>query len=206
MGYNPEQVDALLDLAKRQYESPEQILLRASDLRGLRLDLVSGGYSISQVDAALDNLEDHFIRAEVSAFSERFGEGELANRFEELQKALLPRLRRDKGKRFTRVSWLARGYDKKKVDELCDQLVTHFNGGAKVRVSQVRRAQFTATRSGYSMPQVDSFLDRVIEALQLEITYKLWLSWRFLKLFYHVRCALWFWGRFLPDPVPYSEQ
>lgn len=170
MGYNPEQVDALLDLAKTQYESPNQILLRASDLRGLRLDLVRGGYSISQVDAALDNLEDHFIRAEVIAFRQRFGEAELARRFEELQQALLPRLRRNDSKRFTKVSWLSRGYDRKKVDDLCNQLVTHFNGGAKVRVTQVRRAQFTATRSGYSMPQVDSFLDKVIEALQLEIT------------------------------------
>ena len=50
MGYNPEQVDALLELAKAQYESPDQILLRASDLRGLRIDLVSGGYAIAQVD------------------------------------------------------------------------------------------------------------------------------------------------------------
>ena len=170
MGYNPEQVDALLELAKSQYESPDQVLLRASDLRGLRLDLVSGGYSVSQVDAALDNLEDHFIRAEVSVFRERYGEGELSKRFDELQQALIPRLRRDKGKRFTKVSWLARGYDKKKVDELCEQLITHFNGGTKVRVAQVRRAQFTAGRSGYSMPQVDSFLDKVIEALQIEIT------------------------------------
>jgi hypothetical protein len=169
MGYNPEQVDSLLELAKAQYESPDQILLRASDLRGLRLDLVRGGYSISQVDAALDNLEDHFISAEVIAFRQRFGEPELARRFEELQQALLPRLRRAKAKRFTKVSWLSRGYDRKKVDELSDQLVAHFNGGAKVRVAQVRRAQFTATRSGYSMPQVDSFLDKVIEALQLEI-------------------------------------
>ena len=169
MGYNPEQVDSLLELAKAQYESPDQILLRASDLRGLRLDLVRGGYSISQVDAALDNLEDHFISAEVIAFRQRFGEPELARRLEELQQALLPRLRRAKAKRFTKVSWLSRGYDRKKVDELSDQLVAHFNGGAKVRVAQVRRAQFTATRSGYSMPQVDSFLDKVIEALQLEI-------------------------------------
>lgn len=170
MGYNPEQVDALLDLARRQYESPDQILLRASDLRGLRLDLVSGGYSVSQVDAALDNLEDHFIGAEVSAFRERFGEAELAKRFDELQQALLPRLGRENGKRFTKVSWLSRGYDKKKVDDLCGQLIVHFNGGTKVRVSEVRRAQFSATRSGYSMPQIDSFLDKVIEALQLEIT------------------------------------
>lgn len=170
MGYNPEQVDALLDLAKRQYESPDEVLLRASDLRGLRLDLVSGGYSISQVDAALDNLEDHFIQAEVKAFRARFGEHELGKRFEELQQSLVPRLRREDKKRFARVSVLARGYDKKKVDELCDQLMAHFNGGPRVRVSEVRRAQFSASRAGYSMPQVDGFLDRVIEALQLEIT------------------------------------
>jgi len=30
--------------------------------------------------------------------------------------------------------------------------------------------QFSSTRLGYSMPQVDSFLDRAIEATQLEIT------------------------------------
>lgn len=170
MGYNPEQVDALLELAKRQYENPDQIVLRASDLRGLRLDLVSGGYSISQVDAALDNLEDHFIRSEVNAFRERFGSDELAKRFEELKQTLIPRLQRAKGKRFAKVSWLARGYDRKKVDQMCDLLIGHFNAGVVVQVSQVRRAQFPAVRSGYSMPQVDSFLDRVIEALQLEIT------------------------------------
>lgn len=170
MGYNPEQVDALLDLAKRQYEAPDQILLRASDLRGLRLDLVKGGYAISQVDEALDNLEDHFIQAEIRQFRERFGEQELAKRYRELQESLLPRLARKAGKRFTKVSWLARGYDRKKVDNLCDLLAVHFTGKQSVRVSQVRRSQFTATRSGYSMPQVDSFLDRVIEALQLEIT------------------------------------
>ena len=170
MGYNPEQVDALLDLAKRQFESPDEVLLRASDLRGLRLDLVSGGYSVSQVDAALDNLEDHFIQAEVKTFSERFGEQELAKRYEELQQSLIPRLRRQSRKRFAKVSILARGYDKKKVDELCDQLMAHFGVGPRIRVSQVRRAQFSATRAGYSMPQVDGFLDRVIEALQLEIT------------------------------------
>lgn len=170
MGYNPEQVDALLDLAKRQYESPQEVLLRASDLRGLRLDLVSGGYAVAQVDAALDNLEDHFIQAEVKAFRQRYGDQELAKRYEELQQALIPRLRRADGKRFAKVSVLARGYDKKKVDELCDQLMAHFNGGPRVKVSKVRRAQFSATRSGYSMPQVDSFLDRVVEALQLEIT------------------------------------
>jgi len=170
MGYNPEQVDALLDLAKRQFESPEEVLLRASDLRGLRLDLVSGGYSVSQVDAALDNLEDHFIQAEVRTFRERFGDQELAKRYEELQQSLIPRLRRESRKRFAKVSILARGYDKKKVDELCDLLMAHFGGGPRVRVSKVRRAQFSATRAGYSMPQVDGFLDRVIEALQLEIT------------------------------------
>jgi len=170
MGYNPEQVDALLDLARRQYESPDQVLLRASDLRGLRLDLVSGGYAVTQVDAALDNLEDHFIFAEVKAFRERFGDQELAKRYTELQQALVPRLRRAKGKRFAKVSILARGYDKKKVDKICDELLTHFNGGPRVSITSVRRAQFTATRSGYSMPQVDSFLDRAIEALQLEVT------------------------------------
>lgn len=169
-GYNPKQVDALLELAKRQYENPDQTILRAADLRGVRLDLVSGGYAISQVDAALDNLEDHFIIAEVAAFRQRFGDAELQRRYEELRSSLLPRLQRKNGKRFTRVSLFARGYDRKKVDELCERLLHHFSATRNVRVADVRRVQFVATRAGYSMPQVDSFLDRVIEALQLEIT------------------------------------
>ncbi len=169
-GYDPKQVDALFDLAKRQYENPSLVLVRAADLRGLRLDLVRGGYATSQVDAALDNLEDHFIKAEVTAFRERFGDQELAKRYAELRDALIPRLGRDKAQRFTKVSLLSRGYDKKKVDALCDQLIAHFNGTTKLKVGEIRRIQFGSTRLGYSMPQVDSFLDRVIEAMQLEIT------------------------------------
>lgn len=169
-GYNPKQVDALFDLAKRQYENPNLVLVRASDLRGLRLDLVRGGYATNQVDAALDNLEDHFIKAEVAAFRERFGDQELAKRYSELRDALIPRLKREKSQRFTKVSILSRGYDKKKVDELCDQLLAHFDVTRKLKVGDLRRVQFSSTRLGYSMPQVDSFLDRVIEAMQLEIT------------------------------------
>jgi DivIVA domain-containing protein len=169
-GYDKKQVDSLLESAKRQYENPDQAILRASDLRGLRLDLVKGGYLIAQVDLALDNLEDHFSLTEVLAFKKRYGENELAKRYSELKDALTPKLKKAKSKRFTKVSFLARGYDKKKVDELCDQLGTHFNGKAKIKVSDIRRVQFSSRRSGYSMPQVDSFLDRVIEALQLEIS------------------------------------
>jgi DivIVA domain-containing protein len=169
-GYSPKQVDALFDLARRQYENPNLVLVRASDLRGLRLDLVRGGYATNQVDAALDNLEDHFIRAEVSAFRERFGDQELTKRYSELRDALIPRLKREKAQRFTKVSILARGYDKKKVDELCEQLLAHFEDNRTLKVGDLRRVQFSSTRLGYSMPQVDSFLDRVIEAIQLEIT------------------------------------
>ena len=56
------------------------------------------------------------------------------------------------------------------MDDLCDQLLAHFDGGSKLRVSDLRRVQFHSKRFGYSMQQVDSFLDRAIEAIQLEIT------------------------------------
>lgn len=169
-GYDPDQVDALLDLAKRQYQNPNELILRASDLRGVRLDLVPGGYSIYQVDTALDNLEDHFMKTEVRAFRERFGDAELLRRQQEIRDSLLPRLKRARGKRFARVSILTRGYEVKKADELCEQILSHFEGSSPLRITDVRTAQFLATRRGYSMPQFDSFLDRVIEALQLEVS------------------------------------
>jgi DivIVA domain-containing protein len=83
---------------------------------------------------------------------------------------LIPRLKREKAQRFTKVSVFSRGYDKKKVDALCDQLLDHFDSTSKLKVGDLRRVQFSSKRLGYSMPQVDSFLDRVIEAMQLEIT------------------------------------
>lgn len=169
-GYDIAQVDSLMELARRQYDNPDAVLLRASDLRGMRLELVQGGYSVSQVDAALDNLEDYFIRAEVRAFRERFGEGELEKRFEELRQSLIPRLTRSANKRFTKTSLLSRGYNRKQVDDICQKLLAHFDDTEKVKVSEIRRVQFRSRRRGYSMPQVDSFLDRVIEALQLEIS------------------------------------
>ncbi len=169
-GYNPSQVDALMELARKQYESPEQIILRASDLRGLRLDLVNGGYSISQVDVALDNIEDHFISSEIKEFRNRFGEEELKRRILELQETLIPRLNREPAKRFTKTSLLNKGYDKKEVDALCERILNHFQSKTPIKVSEIRRVQFKPRRLSYSMPQVDSFLDRVIEALQLEKT------------------------------------
>lgn len=169
-GYDPTQVDAIIDLARQQFENPEQVILRASDLRGMRLDLVRGGYSISEVDLALDNIEDNFVRTETLEFRKKFGEEEVARRKKELTDSIFPRLNRNGGDRFARTSWFSKGYDKKHVDKLLEKLSDHFEANGPISISEIRRVQFKPKRLGYSMPQVDSFLDRVIEALQLEQT------------------------------------
>jgi DivIVA domain-containing protein len=63
---------------------------------------------------------------------------------------------------------LLRGYSRKQVDALCEHITRHFDSQAAITVDEVRRVVFNAKRGGYVEAQVDAFIDRVIEALQIE--------------------------------------
>ena len=60
------EVDAFLELARKQYDNPSQQLLTSLDVRAVRFKLVKNGYSISVVDSALEKLEDAFASNEYS--------------------------------------------------------------------------------------------------------------------------------------------
>ena len=53
LGYDSEQVDALLDRVRRQYEKPNSRIITPAMLASLEFDLDPGGYRIDQTDAAL---------------------------------------------------------------------------------------------------------------------------------------------------------
>ena len=58
LGYQPEQVDAFIEMARQQYEHPEGHMLTADRIRETEFDMVKGGYEVDKVDAALDRIED----------------------------------------------------------------------------------------------------------------------------------------------------
>lgn len=167
-GYDTEQVDAFFARARESYEQagvPSPLTSR--DVRQVGFDLVRGGYDVGQVDAALDRLEDAFARREYDAMRQRLGaEGTL----DELTKragSLRGRLVRPDGERFDRATGLAPAYDVSDVDRLCRRLLGYFESGDPMSVDEVRRAVFRPRRGsrGYAEPQVDAFLDRVVEVM-----------------------------------------
>ena len=167
-GYDPEQVDAFVSMARQQYDHPEGHLLGAERIRETEFDLVKRGYEVSKVDAALDRIEDALADREIARKREMRGEQAIADQLERIIEIVRGRIDRPKGKRFDRAAWPARGYSRKQVDRLCNLIVEHLVNGEKLTMSEVRRIVFTAQRGGYAENQVDAFIDRVIQILHIE--------------------------------------
>lgn len=167
-GYDRAQVDTFIALARSQYSDSAQEILTANQLRNTEFDLVHGGYDLIEVDAAMDRLEDAFAAREIQRQKLFRGDFAVKDRLERITEIVLGRLERPKRKKFSSVGFLLRGYDRKQVDQLCVQIEQHLKSGSKIHLNVVRRAIFKAKRGGYVESQVDAFIDRVVEILQIE--------------------------------------
>lgn len=167
-GYDVEQVDAFFTRARIAYEQgATRSTVTSQDVREVGFDLVRGGYDVGQVDSALDRLEDAFARREQETLRTRLGTDVALERLTARARSLRGRLTRPDGERFDRGSGLAPAYDPADVDELCHRLLRYFDDGDPMSVDEVRRAVFRTRRGarGYAEPQVDAFLDRVVEVM-----------------------------------------
>lgn len=167
-GYQTQQVDAFVEKARQQYTQPDSELVTSNSIRNTQYDLVRGGYDISAVDTAMDRLEDAFAKREIQRQSEHRGHTAVLDRLARITEIVQGRLVRPKRKKFSNVGWLLRGYSRKQVDQLCMQIANHLESGEKLQLNVVRRSIFKAKRGGYVEAQVDAFLDRVAEILQIE--------------------------------------
>lgn len=168
LGYAPDQVDLFVQQARAQFEDPTAETVTANSIRNTEFDLVKGGYLISAVDTAMDRLEDTFAAREIQRQKLFRGDFAVNDRKARIVEIIAGRLARPKRKRFASTGWLLRGYSRMQVDALCSQIDDHLNKQAPLSINSVRRAIFKATRGGYRESQVDAFLDRVIELLQIE--------------------------------------
>jgi DivIVA domain-containing protein len=75
LGYDPEQVDGLLDRVKRQYDNPNSRIVTPGMLSVAKFELVPGGYRIDQVDAAIAKVADDFEIRELTEKISKFGRG-----------------------------------------------------------------------------------------------------------------------------------
>ncbi|MFM1992666.1 MAG: hypothetical protein RL600_494 [Actinomycetota bacterium] len=167
-GYDKNQVDSFINHARAQYSDPSLEVVTSNQLRNTEFDLVHGGYDITSVDTAMDRLEDAFSAREIQRQKQQRGDGAVQDRLERVKEIVVGRILRPKRKRFSNVGYLLRGYDRKQVDALCEQVSAHLASGTPLQLNTVRRAIFTAKRGGYVESQVDAFIDRVVEILQIE--------------------------------------
>lgn len=167
LGYAPTDVDEFIGRARRQYEDPSQLLVSSNLARHATFALVKGGYSIAAVDTAIDRLEDSFAQKEISRQRKEQGDFALDDRLARFIESLQGRIDRPKAKRFSRAKWPLRGYSPKQVDSFCLSLERYLFSNATIVVGDVRGQLFKAKRGGYSENQVDAFLDRAIEVIQL---------------------------------------
>ena len=168
LGYNQEQVDTFIAMARSQYDHPEGYLLTADQIRETEFDLVKGGYDVIKVDAALDRIEDALADREITRKRETRGGHAVQDQLERVTEVVRGRVDRPKNKRFSRVSWPARGYSRREVDRLCNLILEHLVNSEPLEMAEVRRIVFSAQRGGYAENQVDAFIDRVIQILHIE--------------------------------------
>lgn len=167
-GYEPSQVDEFLSRARSQFTNPVDTGVTAHDVRNTEFDIVDGGFIPDIVDGAMDKLEDSFAAREIQRQKTEKGSYALDDRLSRVVELIRGRLARPRGKRFANTGLLLRGYSRKQVDSLCEHITRHLDSKAPISIAEVRRVVFNAKRGGYKEAQVDAFLDRVIEALQIE--------------------------------------
>lgn len=167
-GYDQQQVDAFIAMARQQYENPVGHLLSAERIRETEFDLVRGGYQVGAVDSALDRIEDALADREISTKMEKRGPESVADHLLRIREIVETRASRPKRKRFDHVSWPSRGYNKREVDKLCNLILEHIINEEKLTMAEVRRIVFSAQRGGYAENQVDAFIDRVVQILHIE--------------------------------------
>ena len=167
-GYNISQVDAFIELARAQFADPTLSLVSSRQVRHTEFDLVKKGYDIAETDAGIDRLEDVFAKRELARQRVQLGDFMLRARLERYVLSLRARLDLKTGHRFSHRTLLLRGYSRKEVDAFCALVTSHLQTGESMSVLDVRKTVFKAKRGGYAENEVDAFIDRVVEVLQLE--------------------------------------
>ncbi len=167
-GYEIAEVDHFLAEAKEQFDLISGGTMTAESVRAKRFALVSNGYSISAVDAALDRIEDVFAERELRHKLLIEGKAAFEARMQTQREVIDSRIGRSRGRRFKRRSLFNRGYSPREVDALVDMVALHFEGKMPITEREVRLTVFRLKRGGYAEFQVDAFIDRVIEVLQFQ--------------------------------------
>lgn len=168
LGYEPSEVDLLISQARTVFAQADAIVTDEGFIRNAQFGLVKGGYEIAPVDAALDRLDDAFGLQLARNLIRRSGYEQARVKLANWRETLLARTKRPIGKSFDKAGFLAKGYHVKQVEITLGNIAAHLEGGAKLTTAQLRDVKFKLVGGGYDEAQVDAFLDRTVDYVNLE--------------------------------------
>jgi DivIVA domain-containing protein len=159
-GYNVAAVDEFIARAQAGDSS-----LKSSDIRWVAFPINKGGYSIADVDAALERLEDTVADHERRELINTLGvEGATAEARATAQE-VLNRVARAPRKRFRRAPLFTYGYHRADVDTFADVIRSFYNDGGLLSRTDVRTVTFRPQLGGYDEVQVDFVLDELLRVM-----------------------------------------
>lgn len=162
LGYDADQVDALMERVRRQYENPKSRFVVASMLSSASFDLVPGGYSIDQVDRALAEVADDFERKDLARRVERLGRRaiqlELRNQLGTIGQVLA----QDPDKRFSPAR---NGFNKKLVRQLLQEVSVKDGKLVAPSSLDLRTRPLGRSSGGPARAEVNEFISVIIATL-----------------------------------------
>lgn len=165
-GYQIQQVDEFLELARSSYEGKRSQGLTAADVRAQAFKLERHGYVPRYVDAALDRLEEVFYERERRDRMQEIGDAAWWSETRSLLSEVRGRIGRPRGARFRRTSIFASGYRRSQVDAFLDRVGQMFaNREISVTPAEVREVVFHTQLGGYDEAQVDALLDAIVDLI-----------------------------------------
>ncbi|MEY4898872.1 MAG: hypothetical protein RL294_683 [Actinomycetota bacterium] len=159
-GYDVAAVDAFIARA----QSSESVV-SSNDIRSASFPVVKGGYSIVDVDVALERFEDTVAEHEHRDLIGRKGEDGATAEARALAQAILNRIVREPLKRFRGAPLLTYGYNRTDVDEFTDRIRAFYMDQGLLSRSDVRDVTFRPQLGGYHEGQVDLLLDELVRVM-----------------------------------------
>jgi DivIVA domain-containing protein len=164
LGYDPEAVDSFLERAREAFQGSDPSLT-SSDLRAAGFPLKKGGYVTTDVDTAVERLEDSFAERERDARISDVGQDTWNAEARESAQGIVNRTGRPRGRRFSRGSLFSYGYNTTDVDEFTDRILSYFTAGEPLSRADVRNITFRPQLRGYAESQVDAVLDELVRVM-----------------------------------------
>lgn len=165
LGYDPEQVDGLLDRVRRQYDNPQSRLVTPGMLAVAKFDLIPGGYRIDEVDSIIAKVADDFEVKEISERLAKFGRAEIKRDHRKIIGMVAETLARSRKERFSPAR---NGYRQKQVDQLVSQIKVADGLISGPEPMEIRTRELGSSKGGPSRSEVNEFLALVVTALHTQ--------------------------------------